>query len=163
MGFSSLATRAPCRQAAARLRRSNRDRSPQPLPARNQKRGHKGPVFDFWRRGWDSNPRYGRTVHLISSQAHSTTLAPLLSSACSVGKMPCGHRTPDWTRRFVRASVAQLRCARCESGPLTTGVLPAALRAPAASKIAPGELVGHCGTLPMLHCGVGILRRCCKL
>ena len=30
-----------------------------------------------WRRGWDSNPRYGRTVHLISNQAHSTTLAPL--------------------------------------------------------------------------------------
>jgi hypothetical protein len=32
-----------------------------------------------WRRGWDSNPRYGRTVHLISNQAHSTTLAPLHS------------------------------------------------------------------------------------
>jgi hypothetical protein len=36
-----------------------------------------GGHFIFWRRGWDSNPRYGRTVHLISSQAHSTTLAPL--------------------------------------------------------------------------------------
>ena len=31
----------------------------------------------MWRRGWDSNPRYGVTVHLISNQAHSTTLAPL--------------------------------------------------------------------------------------
>ena len=41
----------------------------------------RGPVLVFWRRGWDSNPRYGRTVHLISNQAHSTTLAPLLNSA----------------------------------------------------------------------------------
>src|SRR5690606_27759438 len=30
-----------------------------------------------WRRGWDSNPRYGETVRLISSQVHSTTLPPL--------------------------------------------------------------------------------------
>lgn len=34
--------------------------------------------FVFWRRGWDSNPRYGETVRLISSQVHSTTLPPLL-------------------------------------------------------------------------------------
>lgn len=31
----------------------------------------------IWRRGWDSNPRYGVTVRLISSQVHSTTLPPL--------------------------------------------------------------------------------------
>ena len=37
----------------------------------------RGGLFCYWRRGWDSNPRYGRTVHLISNQAHSTTLAPL--------------------------------------------------------------------------------------
>ena len=30
----------------------------------------------FWRRGWDSNPRY-LTVRLISSQVHSATLPPL--------------------------------------------------------------------------------------
>ena len=30
-----------------------------------------------WRRGRDSNPRYGVTVRLISSQVHSTTLPPL--------------------------------------------------------------------------------------
>jgi hypothetical protein len=30
-----------------------------------------------WRRGRDSNPRYGDTVRLISSQVHSTTLPPL--------------------------------------------------------------------------------------
>lgn len=34
-------------------------------------------VSVFWRRGWDSNPRYGKTVRLISSQVHSTTLPPL--------------------------------------------------------------------------------------
>src|SRR5690606_35374921 len=33
--------------------------------------------FTNWRRGWDSNPRYGITVRLISSQVHSTTLPPL--------------------------------------------------------------------------------------
>jgi hypothetical protein len=33
---------------------------------------------NVWRRGWDSNPRYGRTVNQISSLAHSTTLPPLL-------------------------------------------------------------------------------------
>ncbi len=30
-----------------------------------------------WRRGWDSNPRYGETVNRISNPAHSTTLPPL--------------------------------------------------------------------------------------
>src|SRR4051794_13687762 len=32
----------------------------------------------LWRSRWDSNPRYGITVHRISSPAHSTTLPPLL-------------------------------------------------------------------------------------
>ena len=32
----------------------------------------------FWRRGWDSNPRY-LAVRLISSQVHSATLPPLLT------------------------------------------------------------------------------------
>ena len=39
----------------------------------------------YWRRGWDSNPRYGRTVHLISNQALSTTQTPLLILCCYVG------------------------------------------------------------------------------
>lgn len=43
--------------------------------------------FVLWKRAkpeepadtsWDSNPRYGETVRLISSQVHSTTLPPLL-------------------------------------------------------------------------------------
>jgi hypothetical protein len=50
-------------------------------------------VFKFWRRGWDSNPRYGKTVRLISSQVHSTTLPPL--------------RLPF--RTFVKRVVAQRR------------------------------------------------------
>gem|GEM_PF-3897443 len=29
-----------------------------------------------WRKGWDSNPRYGITVYRISSPAHSTSLPP---------------------------------------------------------------------------------------
>ena len=47
------------------------------LTRRENKKAPRGGLFIFWRRGWDSNPRYGRTVHLISNQAHSTTLAPL--------------------------------------------------------------------------------------
>jgi hypothetical protein len=40
-----------------------------------------GFFIEYWRRGWDSNPRYGKTVRLISSQVHSTTLPPLLDTA----------------------------------------------------------------------------------
>ena len=54
---------------------------PYPL-GKNSKGPDKGPLT-FWRRGWDSNPRYGETAHLISSQAHSTTLAPLHEALCS--------------------------------------------------------------------------------
>src|SRR5690348_1009988 len=42
---------------------------------------HKGRLH-YWRRGWDSNPRYGITVNRISNPAHSTTLPPLQN--CSV-------------------------------------------------------------------------------
>ncbi len=46
--------------------------------AKNPKRiNHLG--FCFWRRGWDSNPRY-LAVRLISSQVQSTTLPPLQDS-----------------------------------------------------------------------------------
>src|SRR6185437_7608999 len=37
-------------------------------------------LLHFWRRGWDSNPRYGKTVNRISNPAHSTTLPPLRNS-----------------------------------------------------------------------------------
>ena len=48
-----------------------------PLPP-HKKKTHSG-LFLVWRRGWDSNPRYGKTVHLISNQALSTTQTPLQS------------------------------------------------------------------------------------
>ncbi len=60
-------------------------------------------AFSLWRRGWDSNPRYARGVHLISSQARSTTPAPLLM----------------WSLRR-RAGRASLR----ESAPLSNAVAP---------------------------------------
>ena len=47
-----------------------------PTPQEMQK-GPQGPFLYFWRRGWDSNPRYAKSAHLISSQARSTTPAPL--------------------------------------------------------------------------------------
>ena len=70
----------------------------------------------FWRRGWDSNPRYGTPVHLISSQARSTTPAPLRDSKLIVFVLPCsrcaafgwdysGHPAlrPSGRTRFARA------------------------------------------------------------
>ncbi len=59
VGFSSHALHARCRQAAARLRRSNRIRKPGPHSARNRKRGREGPIFNFWRRG--QSARIART------------------------------------------------------------------------------------------------------
>lgn len=50
--------------------------------------------FDSWRKGWDSNPRYGRTVNQISSLAHSTTLPPFLYP--SRGRKP--HKNTTHTR-----------------------------------------------------------------
>src|ERR1017187_9956945 len=39
----------------------------------------------YWRKGSDSNRRYAKDVHWISSPAHSTTLPPfLLRSLCGV-------------------------------------------------------------------------------
>ena len=35
----------------------------------------------LWRRGWDSNPRYGNTVYLNSNQAPSSTRPPLPDAA----------------------------------------------------------------------------------
>lgn len=42
----------------------------------NAKKPLKLSGFQNWRKGWDSNPRYGKTVNQISSLAHSTTLPP---------------------------------------------------------------------------------------
>ncbi len=100
-------------------------------------------------------PTVRRTVHLISNQAHSTTLAPLLDSTLYPCRRPADVSTPDLTRHLwwlaLRAhSVRPKRLRRLvESGPLTAGVLPAALRAASRFKIAPGDFVDHSGTSPL--------------
>jgi hypothetical protein len=44
----------------------------------NSQRGRGRPIVSrFWRRGRDSNPRYGVTVNLLSKQAPSTARPPL--------------------------------------------------------------------------------------
>ena len=43
---------------------------------KNPKRRSSGSLGINWRKGWDSNPRYGITVYRISSPAHSTSLPP---------------------------------------------------------------------------------------
>ena len=62
--------------------------NPDPCQTEKQKAPTRGALRN-WRRGWDSNPRYGRTVHLISNQALSTTQTPLqifLSFSSYIGK-----------------------------------------------------------------------------
>lgn len=68
--------------------------------------------FVFWRRGWDSNPRYGETVRLISSQVHSTTLPPLLPYCLRGWSFPrekdyktsASRLTSPFCKFFARAS-----------------------------------------------------------
>src|SRR5690348_16374995 len=60
--------------------------------------------FRFWRRGWDSNPRYGKTVNRISNPAHSTTLPPLRAAANDRSAAPDFQavyisRSPDGVKR----------------------------------------------------------------
>ena len=40
-----------------------------PIPLLVTKKGPCGPLFYYWRRGGDSNPRYGITVHSLSRRA----------------------------------------------------------------------------------------------
>ena len=82
--------------AAARLEQGSKSQ-----PSRQKYKTPQKGRFIFWRRGWDSNPRYGRTVHLISNQAHSTTLAPLHNSATQLQGRTADVCTPDLTRRFA--------------------------------------------------------------
>ena len=65
---------------------------PPPL-LQKRKNAHKG-RSRFWRRGWDSNPRYGITVNRISNPAHSTTLPPLQNIALGFAALTparCSH------------------------------------------------------------------------
>ncbi len=93
-GIDSLASRAHpsggLRPSVARLRRTRfeprwvRPRTPH---RQIQKGPAWGPFSIYWRRGWDSNPRYGVTVYLNSNQAPSTTRPPLrgIQHACAAG------------------------------------------------------------------------------
>ena len=85
----SLRDRA-CGCAAAPVEQGSH---PQPHSARNRKRGHKGPIFNFWRRGWDSNPRKATNLCWFSRPVHSTALPPL--------QIVVSHRV-GWIRRLRR-------------------------------------------------------------
>ena len=49
----------------------------EPTPSPQKQRAQKGPI-DFWRRGWDSNPRRATNPCWFSRPVHSTALPPLL-------------------------------------------------------------------------------------
>ena len=68
--------------------------------------------FLKWRRGWDSNPRYGVTVHLISNQARSTTPAPLHWSVILSSRRPAAASTPDLIRRYAPHPAGALRASK---------------------------------------------------
>ena len=56
----------------------------------------------FWRKGRDSNPRYGRPVYRISSPAHSTTLPPFHHRAVRL-------TAPHWLRPTLLRKVTLRR------------------------------------------------------
>src|ERR1700744_5109215 len=61
-----------------------------------------------WRRGWDSNPRYGKTVNRISNPAHSTTLPPLRLGRVE-GREFYGARQQYTTRQVLRCCLSGSR------------------------------------------------------
>src|SRR6185437_13967968 len=65
-------------------------------------------LLHFWRRGWDSNPRYGKTVNRISNPAHSTTLPPLRLGRVE-GREFYGARQQYTTRRGLRCDLSGSR------------------------------------------------------
>ncbi len=65
------------RDGSASTRRSANAKSKMELKSKTPQVSRLAGFSVSWRRGWDSNPRYGKTVRLISSQVHSTTLPPL--------------------------------------------------------------------------------------
>ena len=75
-------------------------------PPPETQNAHRGRLH-FWRRGWDSNPRYGNTVNRISNPAHSTTLPPL---------QKCSARNLGRARRRVVRIIPDAHPSLC-SGP----------------------------------------------
>ncbi len=72
-----------------------------------------------WRRGWDSNPRYGITVNRISNPAHSTTLPPLQSGARMIrgggGRDNLGRPITTWRLPSTMNDLARLAARRFPS------------------------------------------------
>src|SRR6185312_2609084 len=105
---------------------SNQVGSSTPPRSTETRNAHKGRLH-FWRRGWDSNPRYGITVNRISNPAHSTTLPPL---------QKYGARNPGSARQRIVRIIPDAHPS-LRSGP--------AFRL---SEFAPGEFVDHSATSP---------------
>ena len=90
-------------------------------------------VFVYWRRGRDSNPRYGVTVYTLSRRAPSTTRTPL-------------QKTCSFTAPFAAGDLPTTEHAACSLLGLS---LPSPFRGRLApSKIAPGDFVNHSDTSP---------------
>ena len=66
-------------------------------PVRIEKRP-KRVIFQFWRRGGDSNSRYGNAVHRFSRAAPSTTQTPLLALLVAPSSF---HSTPLCHRQML--------------------------------------------------------------
>ena len=107
------ATRAPGQPSAVQIRSRRICRTSgfvhQPSP--ETQTAPTGPFAFLWRRGWDSNPRYGKTVHRISNPAHSTTLPPLQNQTPRGVASPSGAyarliRETRPARFALRASIA---------------------------------------------------------
>jgi hypothetical protein len=79
-----------------------------------------------WRRGWDSNPRYGKTVNRISNPAHSTTLPPLRYFKRAGGRGgPSGAYVRPILGLTLRACAqGQLRCPSSLPANLSTTLPP---------------------------------------
>ncbi len=103
------ALRGPPAAVQIRSRRICRTRRLRPQhPLRQTQKTPLAGRFRVWRRGWDSNPRYGRPVNRISSPAHSTTLPPLQNFSRTAG---------NTVRRIVRPLPGAHPCALRAPGP----------------------------------------------
>ncbi len=102
---------APGKRAAEADRRGRVPQHPVQLRARERRGGkvrhHPGEPEGYhqggWRRGWDSNPRYGISVYTLSRRAPSTARPPLQGlPRAARGLRPGGSRAagPSWRRQI---------------------------------------------------------------
>jgi hypothetical protein len=141
-----------------------------PPAQKSIEKGAQGPFFYGWRRGRDSNPRYGITVYTLSRRAPSTTRTPLQIfvlrySRCSLrsGLFGPAALTPagppslrddvlSRPRRSSRTLDTVLPYTHFPGVPVTTGIHalhPAGRRRHAPPlRIAPGGPLNHSDTSP---------------